>query len=199
MPEPLLDPDVRGRQAPTAATVPSDAPVESVLRGDPVSMEAIVPEDAALEFGLEVGDTLSAVPYWHDATPYLSVTVTGLYTRNDPDDLIWELNDRTFHSFTSGNFVTMPFLVSRDTFLRGVGRALPDMDSTYGWLLLVEPEKLSSINATDALHSIIGHQAEPRERVHVVQAEHRPRRRAQGLRPEAALQQAPDVRGADFS
>ena len=156
MPEPLLDPNVRGRQAPTAATVPSDAPVEPVLRGDPISMEAIVLEEAALEFGLEVGDTLSTVPYWQDATPYLSVTVTGLYTRNDPDDLIWELNDRTFHSFTSGNFATVPFLVSRDTFLRGVGKALPDMDSTYGWLLLVEPEKLSSINATDALHSITG-------------------------------------------
>ncbi len=156
MPEPLLDPDVRGRQAPAAAAVPSDAPVESVLRGDPVSMEAIVPEEAALDFGLEVGDTLSAVPYWQDATPYMSVTVTGLYTRNDPEDLIWQLNDRTFHSFTSGHFSTVPFLVSQDTFLRGVGKAFPDMDSTYGWLLLVEPDRLSSINATDALHSITG-------------------------------------------
>ena len=156
MPQPLLDPDVRGRQAPAPAAVPSDAPVESVLRGDPVSMEAIVPEEAALDFGLEVGDTLSAVPYWNDATPYMSVTVTGLYTRNDPDDLIWELNDRTFHSFTSGHFSTVPFLVSQDTFLRGVGKAFPDMDSTYGWLLLVEPDRLSSINATDALHSITG-------------------------------------------
>ena len=156
MPEPLLDPDVRGRQAPTAAAVPGDAPVEAVLRGDPISMEAIVPEEAALDFGVEVGDTLSAVPYWHDATPYMSVTVTGLYTRNDPDDLIWELNDRTFHSFTSGNFSTVPFLVSQETFLRGVGKAFPDMDSTYGWLLLVEPDRLSSINATDALHSITG-------------------------------------------
>ena len=156
MPQPLLDPDVRGRQAPAPAAVPSDAPVESVLRGDPLSMEAIVPEEAALDFGLEVGDTLSAVPYWQDATPYMSVTVTGLYTRNDPDDLIWELNDRTFHSFTSGHFSTVPFLVSQDTFLRGVGKAFPDMDSTYGWLLLVEPDRLSSINATDALHSITG-------------------------------------------
>ena len=156
MPEPLLDPDVRGRQAPTAAAVPSDAPLEPVLRADPINIEAIVPEEAALDFGVEVGDTLSAVPYWHDATPYMSVTVTGLYTRNDHGDLIWELNDRTFHSFTSGNFSTVPFLVSQETFLRGVGKAFPDMDSTYGWLLLVEPDRLSSINATDALHSITG-------------------------------------------
>ena len=156
MPEPLLDPDVRGRQAPVSAAVPSDAPIEPAMRGDPVSMEAIVPEQAALDFGLEIGDTLSAVPYWQDATPYMSVTVTGLYVRNDPDDLTWQLNDTTFHSFTSGHFVTMPFLVSEDTFLRGVGRVFPDMDSTYGWLLLVDPEKLSSINAMDALHSITG-------------------------------------------
>ena len=156
MPEPLLDPDVRGRQSPTVATVPSDAPAETALRGDPISMEAIVQEDAALDFGVGVGDTLSAVPYWQDATPYMSVTITGLYTRNDPDALIWELNDRTFHSFTSGNFATVPFLVSEDTFLRGVGKAFPDMDSTYGWLFLVEPEKLSSINATDAMHTLVG-------------------------------------------
>ncbi|MCY4652220.1 MAG: hypothetical protein OXC95_03540, partial [Dehalococcoidia bacterium] len=156
MPEPLLDPDVRGRSGNTTPTVPSDAPVESVLQGDPISIEAIVPEEAALEFGVEVGDTLSAVPYWQDATPYMSVTITGLYSRNDPDELVWELNDRTFHSFTSGNFVTVPFLVSEDTLLRGVGKAFPDMDSTYGWLLVVNPDKLSSINATAALHSIVG-------------------------------------------
>ena len=156
MPEPLLDPDVRGRSGNAPPVTSSDAPVEPVFRGDPISIEAIVPEEAALEFGVGVGDTLSAVPYWHDATPYMSVTITGLYTRNDPDELIWELNDRTFHSFTSGNFVTMSFLVSEETFLRGIGKAFPDMDSTYGWLLLVDPDKLSSINATDALHSIVG-------------------------------------------
>ena len=50
----------------------------------------------------------------------------------------------------------MPFLVSEETFLRGVGKAFPDMDSTYGWLLVVDPDRLSSINATDALHSIVG-------------------------------------------
>ena len=156
MPNPLLDPDVRGRSGNTVPTAPGDAPLEAALQGDPISMEAIVSENAALEFGVEVGDTLSAVPYWQDATPYMSVTITGLYNRTDPDDLIWELNDRTFHSFTSGNFATVPFLVSEDTFMRGVGKAFPDMDSTYGWLILVDPEKLSSINATDALHSVVG-------------------------------------------
>ncbi len=135
MPEPLLAPRVRGQ---------------------PVSMEAIAPEDAALAFGVGVGDTLSAVPYWEDATPYMSVTITGLYRRNDPDNLVWELNDRILHSFTSGNFATVPFLVSEDTFLRGLGASFPDMDSTYGWLLLVDPERLSSVNATNALFSVVG-------------------------------------------
>ncbi len=156
MPEPLLDPVARGRPVNTTALVPADAAPERVNRGEPVSMEAIVPEAAALEFGVGVGDTLSAVPYWQDATPYMSVTITGLFRRNDPDHLIWELNDNTFHSFTSGNFVTVPFLVSEDTFMRGVGKAFPDMDSTYGWLLPVDSERLSSVNATDALYSVVG-------------------------------------------
>ena len=44
MPEPLLDPDVRGRSGNATPAIPSDAPVESALQGDPISMEAIVPE-----------------------------------------------------------------------------------------------------------------------------------------------------------
>ncbi len=154
-PEPLLDPTVRERSGNADAAVPSDAPLDPALRGEPINIEALVQEDAALAFGVGVGDTLSAVPYWQDATPYMSVSIVGLFSRNDPDDLIWELNDTTFHSFNSGNFATVPFLVSEETFLRGVGKAFPDMDSTYGWLFLVDPDRLSSVNATDALRSVV--------------------------------------------
>ena len=129
--------------------------VNPTVDGQPVAIEAIVPEDAASEFGVEVGDTLSTVPYWADATPFMTVTVTGLYQSKDPDHPIWQLNDGIFHTFASGNFATVPFLVSEDTLLRGVGAAFPDMDSTYGWLLSVDQERLSSVNATDALRGTL--------------------------------------------
>ncbi len=129
MPEPLLD------AAPT---------------GEPLFIEAAIPQEAAEELGLVVGDTLSAIPHWLDATSFASVVVSGVYSRDDPDDPAWRLNDTTFHTFTSGNFRAVPCLVSEATLLRGIGGAFPDMDSSYGWLLDVDHERLRAVNAADA-------------------------------------------------
>ncbi len=123
--------------------------------GAPIMVEALVPHGVANELGLTVGSTLSAVPHWIDATPYASVVVSGFFRRADPDHPIWRLDDEIFHTFSSGSFVAVPLLVSEDTMLRGVGGAFTDMDSTYGWMLLVDHERLRATNATDALYSII--------------------------------------------
>ena len=123
--------------------------------GNPITIEAAVPYEVANEIGLTVGSTLSAVPHWVDATPYASVVVSGLFRRTDPDHPLWRLDNEVFHTFSSGSFVAVPLLVSEDTLLRGVGGAFTDMDATYGWMLLVDHERLRATNATDALFSII--------------------------------------------
>ena len=123
--------------------------------GSPIMIEAAVPYDVATELSLTVGSRLSAVPHWVDATPYASVTVSGFFRRTDPGHPIWRLDDEVFHTFSSGSFVAVPLLVSEDTLLRGLGGAFTDMDTTYGWMLLVDHERLRATNATDALFSII--------------------------------------------
>ena len=124
--------------------------------GGPVSLEAAVPESVARELGLTVGSRLSAIPHWVDATPFASVTVSGIFRRVDPGHPIWRLDDEVFHTFSSGSFVAVPLLVSEDTLLRGLGGAFTDMDTTYGWMLMVDHERLRANNATDALWSVIG-------------------------------------------
>ncbi len=124
--------------------------------GSPISLEVAVPEDVASELGLTVGSRLSATPHWVDATPYASAVVSGIYRRKDPDHPLWRLNDEIFHTFSSGSFVAVPMLVSENTLLRGLGAAFTDMDTTYGWMLMVAHERLRATNATDALGSIVG-------------------------------------------
>ena len=126
--------------------------------GSPVSLEAAVPYDVANELGLTVGSRLSAIPHWVDATPYASVVVSGIFRRADPDHPIWRLDDEIFYTFSSGSFVAVPLLVSEDTLLRGLGGAFSDMDTTYGWMLMVDHERLRATNATDAMRSIVGMQ-----------------------------------------
>lgn len=122
--------------------------------GNPVILEGLAPAGEAAEFGAGIGDTLSLVPYWDDATPYASVVIVGLFERNDPEALIWQLNDRVFRSITSGDFMTVPFLVSEDTFLKAVGGAFGEMDSSYGWLVDVDVRRISSANATQVFSSV---------------------------------------------
>ena len=123
--------------------------------GNPIVLEAVIPEYIASEIGLTVGDRLSAIPHWIDATPYASVVISGIYRRKDPDNPVWHLNDELFHTFSSGTFVAVPMLISEDTLLRGIGGAFTDMDTNYGWILMVDHDRLRARNATNARLSII--------------------------------------------
>ena len=137
--------------------MPADLPAASP-DGGPITIEAAVPYDVASELGLVVGSRLSAVPHWVDATPYASVVVSGIYRRIGPEEPIWRLDNEIFHTFTSGSFVAVPLLVSEDTLLRGLGSVFTDMDTTYGWMLMVDHERLRATNSTDAQRSVIGMQ-----------------------------------------
>ncbi len=122
--------------------------------GRPLRVEALIPADAAAELGVGVGDSLSLVPHWRDATPYADALITGLYERRDPDALIWRFNDVILHTFTRGNFRTAPLLVSEDTLLGGVGAAFAEMDSSYGWALNVDSDRLNAANSARARQAV---------------------------------------------
>ena len=130
----------------------SDTPAE-VSNGIP-TIEALVPADAAADMGARVGDRFSAVPYWSDSAPYIHVTITGVFTPDDPDDEYWHLNDRIFKAATAETFRTLPFYVTEAAYYETLGETFNQMDSVYGWLLMVDAGKLNANNSRFAYANI---------------------------------------------
>ncbi len=112
------------------------------------TIEAVVPLAAAVEMGARVGDTYSAVPYWTGTSPFIRVLITGTFEPNDPDDEIWYFDDRVFRAATANSFETLPFYVSEPAYFDVLGATFRQMDSTYGWLLMVDTGALNARNAT---------------------------------------------------
>ena len=121
--------------------------------GEP-TVEAIVPLDAAIDLGVEVGDRLAAVPYWSDSSPFIHVVVTGTFTRDSPDDEFWYLNDKIFNAATARSFQTLPFYLTERAYFEVLGDTFRQLDSVYSWLLMVDASTLDARNATFARRSI---------------------------------------------
>ena len=110
--------------------------------GQPLEVEAVVPVDVADELGIEVGQILSAVPYGESAVPFARVTVSGLFERRDPLDDFWVLYERVLQKGASLTVDTLPLFVDEDAYYGVLGPAFGSLESTYGWLLDVDTERI---------------------------------------------------------
>ena len=122
--------------------------------GEIPTVEAIVPLEAANDLGVGVGDRLAAVPYWSDSSPFIHVVIAGTFTRNQPDDEFWYLDDKIFQAATARSFQTLPFYLTEKAYYEVLGDTFRQLDSVFSWLLMVDPGKLNARNATDARRSI---------------------------------------------
>jgi ABC-type antimicrobial peptide transport system permease subunit len=122
--------------------------------GEPTELEAIIPEEAAALFEVEVGDRLIAVPTWADDIPFVSVVVSGIFQRNNLDSELWYLEREALLGSTGADFRTVPFYVSETAFLEVLGPSLRKLDSTYIWLLDVDEARLNADNANLAASHI---------------------------------------------
>ena len=127
-------------------------PQEQALNtpGEPLELEAIIPAKAADEFGVGVGDRLSAVPHWDDAIPYATVVISGIFDREEPEEEFWDLDDTIFRASTLRTVRAIPFYISENTFMEVLGAAFHNMDSSYGWLLDVGLSRVNAGNASSA-------------------------------------------------
>jgi hypothetical protein len=119
------------------------------LLDEQLILEALIPEEAAQLFGVEVGDRFSAVTHWDDVNPYVTVVVSGVVHKNNASDEIWYLDQAVLGAATGPSFNTIPFYISEDTFLKVLGPAFRNMDSQYAWLLAVDKARIDSGNADD--------------------------------------------------
>ena len=117
--------------------------------GEPLIIEAMIPAEAAETFGLGLGDSLSTVPYWTDSIPYATAIVSGIFEKNDPNDEIWYLDDTILRG-PLASFRSVPFFLSESAYMNVLGSAFEDLDTSYAWLLLVDPDRLNAQNASTA-------------------------------------------------
>ena len=131
---------------------PVDQPLE--VTEDSIVIEALIPQDAADLFGLELRDRIVAVPHWDDVITHVTVEVSGTFTRTDLSDEFWALEEGVLSAATGPSFRTVPFLISESAYLDVLGPAFRKMESTYAWLLLVDDELINARNANSTLAKI---------------------------------------------
>ena len=117
-------------------------------------IEALISEEAAWESGIEIGDTLSVVPFWSDELDRANVVVTGVLRKLNSDTNFWYLNELVFSANTGDSFRTVPFYVSEDTYFQVLGKSFANMDTNYGWMFDVQKDLISADKAQDGIRSI---------------------------------------------
>ena len=122
--------------------------------GETPRVEALVQRDVAAMFGLDVGDSMSAIPFWSDATPVISVVVSGIFDKKDFDDDVWYLEEKVLDASTGSSFRTAAFYVSETAYLEAVGPSFSRLSTTYAWLFDVDNDRVTAGNAESVLGSL---------------------------------------------
>ncbi len=115
--------------------------------GGPVLIEALAAEAEAMAAGVGVGDVVAVVPYWDDRVPFAHVLVTGLVRPLDPRARFWNLDERVLGAATGGSFSTVPLFLSETSYFHALGGTFAEMDTTYGWLLAVDTNRIVADSA----------------------------------------------------
>ena len=140
-----------------ATIVAGESPRESGtrVRDDVLEVEAIIPSDAAELFGVAPGDRLVAVPPRTEEFRNITVLISGVFERDDPDHRLWRMERDFLNSATGPTFRTTPFHVSERTFMEVLGPATRRMSGVYSWLLVVDRDRLTANNAERALSDVV--------------------------------------------
>ena len=152
--EPLIECDCRRIQCLTAPDEPHTINVVAgrypeletqPSTGSDLTIEALLDEDAAENFGLEIGDVIPARPHWDEENINVNIRLSGLYRKAHPEAPQWRIFDQAFGS-RSNTLQFAQFVVPQQTMLETLGEYFPNMGAEYAWFLDVEP---TSIHATD--------------------------------------------------
>jgi len=136
----------------TSGAMPRDEALN--VPGEPLIIEALVPEHLAREAGVSVGDRFSVIPYWDDTFRRATVIVSGTFVENDRSHPFWNADDKVLSAATGSSFVTYPFYISETAFFDSLAASFRRMDSTYVWVLDVDSGALRSHNTAIAQQGI---------------------------------------------
>ncbi|HAT21841.1 MAG TPA: hypothetical protein DCS57_03405, partial [Dehalococcoidia bacterium] len=110
-------------------------------------------QDAA-NFGLQVGDRISAVPYWDDSVSHVTAEVAGTFEKNNQDDLYWSIEQKGFMYSASDSFKTIPLYLNEDVYMEHLASKFLDLETTYVWMFDIDRESINSSNASNLASNI---------------------------------------------
>lgn len=122
--------------------------------GDVLELEVLVSSESARDYNLFVGDKFSVIPYWDDVTPFVSVTISGIFEKEDVSDNLWYLEDKAMKAKTQ-SMDTIPLYISEESFMTNLGPAFPKMNATYIWLMESDTNAISTKNIFLAQNNLI--------------------------------------------
>ena len=111
-------------------------------------------QDAA-NFGLQVGDRISAVPYWDDSVSHVIAEIAGTFEKNNQDDLYWSIEQKGFMYSASDSFKTIPLYLKEDVYMEHLASKFLDLETTYVWMFDIDRESINSSNASNLASNII--------------------------------------------
>ena len=122
--------------------------------GQVLELEVLISSESAADYDLFVGDTFSVIPYWEDATPFVSVTISGIFEKADVADNLWYLEDTAMKAKTQ-SMDTIPLYISEESFMTNLGASFPKMNATYVWLLESDTKVISTKKISLAQKNLI--------------------------------------------
>ena len=120
-------------------------------------LDAAISSDDARYLGIGVGQTV------HLSSPtseeiQVAVRVTGIYSRDDPDALQWEVLD-TGLGANSTSFRFAPFIVSESVLIDAVANHMPDTEVRYYWVFETDVGRIHSRDAEEILADLEAQEA----------------------------------------
>lgn len=143
-------PDLRANSILTAGSWPSGQVGE--LESGQLLIDVAVEEAAALAFGVAVGDTVVAAPFWDDLNDSIAVRISGTFVRGEEGSSFWgDMDDHFGLDDTDLKF--LPFVPDSGVFESTVGPHLPGMTVRYFLRFHVDS---SRVNASGANKLLVG-------------------------------------------
>ena len=128
-------------------------PATDVADDDSFQVEGVLDIASANAMDIKVGDIYPVRPHWEDTHDRVTILVSGLYERIDPELDHWRIQNEAFGSRTD-TLQFARFVVPETTILDGLGPYFPNMGTDYAWWLDVDPERISA-SETESIRNTI--------------------------------------------
>ena len=120
-------------------------------------LEVVISSDDARYLGIGVGETVSLSSPTSEEIQ-VTARVTGIYSRDDPDALQWEVLD-TGLGANSTSFRFAPFIVSESVLIDAVAKHMPDTEIRYYWVFDTSVGRIHSRDAEKILADLKSQEA----------------------------------------